>query len=428
MILMIELNICLRYGKTFWSTACLSVNAGLTGDTIKNTDYAAIAKAITPLADKIEAPSINRADLGFLPDGDNILYGLAPISGIGQGEVENIIANRPYTSITDFHDRAEISDKKTVQLIKAGCFDEIEPDRRKLMIQFVDLITPRKKSLTTVQIPKIKDKIPGEFTPFVKAYQYRNLIQGRNKVLMTKQLEDVYFKSVLPKQQTMLGKDQDYYSYKSDKLVINKKPFDKWFNAFIKPLKAWLKTKDAVDAEAKSLMRQFWIDNCSGNVESWEMDSLSFYTKTHELELTPVKKLYKIQNFSELPEEPDIAEMKKWRGRDYPIYRTSVICGTVVDHNRKGYMYVVTPDKQTVGVRVGKNAFAYYNKKVMAGEGKERHCIDEPWTARGTKLLVVGYRRGGDFVPYNKNSGYENKVMRVNGYGSNIQIQTRRAE
>ncbi|RFP77761.1 hypothetical protein D0N41_22445 [Bacillus subtilis KCTC 1028 = ATCC 6051a] len=90
MILMIEMNICHRYGAIYWKTACLSVNAGMIGETEKGTKYGAIAKAVGDMKGDILNPDINLSNKEFTPleEENKILFGLKPIAGLGTDAIE----------------------------------------------------------------------------------------------------------------------------------------------------------------------------------------------------------------------------------------------------------------------------------------------------------------------------------------------------
>ena len=66
-ILMIEMNICYRFGHIFWKTACLTVNSGLIGESSGGVAYGEIAKAVGDMKGVVYSPSINRSNLGFTP-------------------------------------------------------------------------------------------------------------------------------------------------------------------------------------------------------------------------------------------------------------------------------------------------------------------------------------------------------------------------
>jgi DNA polymerase-3 subunit alpha len=87
----------------------------------------------------------NESDIGFkieaLPDGRRaIRFGLTGIKSIGQAVAEEIVAKRPYTSLRDFVQRVErrrINKKVMETLILAGLFDSFEPNRYKVLREYL---------------------------------------------------------------------------------------------------------------------------------------------------------------------------------------------------------------------------------------------------------------------------------------------------
>ena len=86
-------------------------------------------------------PDINLASYRFEPiSASAVRYGLGAVKGTGEGAVINILASRtqagPFTDLYDFCQRV---DRKTVNkrsmeaLIRAGAFDELQPDRAMLL-------------------------------------------------------------------------------------------------------------------------------------------------------------------------------------------------------------------------------------------------------------------------------------------------------
>lgn len=424
MILLIEMNMCYKYGSIFWKTATLSVNAGIIGEENNSADYAKVAKAVAGMHRLITTPDINRSEVAFTPDTENnkIIYGLGSIVGLSSDEVNKIVENRPYNSIEDIINLG-FSDKKNVALIKSGACDSINSDRVGLMMDFIRKIIKPKAKLTTVQIPKIIDNIPDSFQELLNIYKMRTNLFGRNKVPMTESIQNEYLTHYYPKIKE-LSPDKETHSYDDNGvLVVNQKTFDKWFKKAMEPLNDWLKSDEAVTIEAKTRMNEFWIDNCIGNVPSWEMKTLNTYINEHELSLTTLDKQLDVVDFTSLEENPKPISYNNWRGRSYPQYQSVTIMGTVVDKDKKGLAYVLTPDHKIVNVRVGKQRYAYYNEKIMQGAGKNRKCVDQSWFTRGTKVICVGYRRGNDFLLNSRGTIYENPMMKINGYGTKVKIQ-----
>jgi DNA polymerase-3 subunit alpha len=427
LILMIEMNICYRYGSIYWKTACLSINAGLIGDEASGTDYGEIAKAIGDMKGTIIPPDINKSNLEFVPleKENKILFGLKPIPGLGLDAIETIIKNRPYKSFDDFYNRiiktGLISDKKGVILIKAGCFDCFNKDRRALMIEYVRRVAPKKEKLTMTQFPAIMSKIDQEkYKKELEIYQFRNKCFGRNKVPMNEELESEFI---------IKYSDKVEYSFVNGNLVIDQKSFDKFYQKAIKPLKEWIATEEALNEYNKLMMREYWKENCMGSVESWEMETILFYSNRHELDYMPIKKYFDIVSFNDLPPVPEVVGYRKYKGKQYPQYKISVIAGTVVDKKKeKSLVYVLTQDG-VVTVRYYKGSFAYYNKKVVRVNGKNKEILDPSWFERGTKLVLVGYRRGEEFVLNTSGSQYQHTTIKINGYNKEqLYLQTRKVE
>ena len=88
---------------------------------------------------KVLPPDVNRSEANFSVDQDVILFGLGAVSKMGQPTVEQIIGAReagPYLSLWDFLNRVDtrvVGRAVLENLIRAGAFDSITPNRRQLM-------------------------------------------------------------------------------------------------------------------------------------------------------------------------------------------------------------------------------------------------------------------------------------------------------
>ena len=92
-------------------------------------------------------PSINSCFADFKPDTNKIFYGLGAIKSVGFEAISNIIKERQkngkFKSITDFINRVDPKDANKLQLeglVKAGAFDEIESNRKKLFTSIPKII------------------------------------------------------------------------------------------------------------------------------------------------------------------------------------------------------------------------------------------------------------------------------------------------
>jgi DNA polymerase-3 subunit alpha len=80
----------------------------------------------------ILAPDVDRSEVYFTPAENAIRFGLTAIKNVGESAIASIVANKPYTSLFDFCERADLRavNKRVIEsLIKAGAFDSVNPDR-----------------------------------------------------------------------------------------------------------------------------------------------------------------------------------------------------------------------------------------------------------------------------------------------------------
>ena len=420
MILMIEMNIALKYGSIYWKAANLNVESGIIGDSEKGSNYGKIAKAVENFKDIISPPSLSKSNIGFSPnEKDNkILYGLKPIEGINIEMAQQIIDNRPYKDIDDFYEKnvenGILTERKMVMLIKAGLFDEIDKDRRKVMIDFISKIEQPKNKLTTVHIKKIRHLIPEEFNEQLEVYDMRDKIKNEDNNDLMKEYMQKYHNKV--KEYTTKMYDEDYYYDDDGNFVIEEKVFEKYYKDVCFSLLDWLKTDEATELEAKVRRQEYWLEHCSGSISRWEIESINAYLSDHELNEYNLSEYFNISDFHDMPEEPEILRYNNGRGgKKWPVYKTYEIAGTVVDNDpTKGIATMIT-QFGVVQVRVGKGRFQNYHRKIMVGEGKDRTNIDDTWFKRGTILVCVGYRRFNDFYCNSKNSNYQHSVMKIIG-------------
>ena len=112
-------------------------------------------------------------------------------------------------------------------------------------------------------------------------------------------------------------------------------------------------------------------------------------------------------------------EENKSNGRMYKKNKLSLIAGTVVEKNKSKSMVTLNTQYGVVEVKLYKTSFSHYDRKTP----------DEPsWFSRGTKLVVVGYRREGSFIPkIYSDSKYNSSIMKIEQLPSGrIDIKTDR--
>ena len=80
-------------------------------------------------------PDVNVSDVDFTPTPEGIRFGLAAIKNVGETAIRSIARNKPFRSIFDLCERADLRtvNKRVLEsLIKAGAFDSLDIDRASL--------------------------------------------------------------------------------------------------------------------------------------------------------------------------------------------------------------------------------------------------------------------------------------------------------
>ncbi len=134
------------YAVVAYQTAYLKANhpveflaASMSLD-LSNTDkLAEFRREAQRLGIRVEPPDINRSGVKFGVRNGAVLYALAAVKGVGIEAARQLVAIRgdqPFRSVTDFARRVDpkLVNKRTLeQLIAAGAFDSLEPNRGRLL-------------------------------------------------------------------------------------------------------------------------------------------------------------------------------------------------------------------------------------------------------------------------------------------------------
>lgn len=424
-----EAQLTLDYPQVYWNTACLNVNAS-TSDEIEfeddygendlldseeeieekekkaqNVNYDKIAKALGEVIKAgiiVTPPLINTSNKEFTPDAKNnrILYSLKALSGVGDKEIEQIIDNRPYTSLENFLEKNNIKKPAVISLIKAGAFDELEnKNRTEIMKEYIIKISDTKKVLNMRNFQALMRNglLPKELEYQCRLFEFNRYIRQRQFKIGSVLLLDTRA------QDFMLQNYPDFYDVgvlKDNFIEIKEKDWKKTYD------KEMLKAKQYIIDNQEELLEKYnniLINEqrkkyCLGNISKWEMDSMSFYYHKHELADIDLNK-YGISKFSELPEKPIVDRIFEIKGRQIPIYKIEKIIGTCIGkNNMKNTFTLLTSDGEVVDIRLTKEHFAYYNKQISEMVDGTKKVREKSWFTRGTKLMVVGIRRGGGFM------------------------------
>ena len=117
-------------------------------------------------------PDVNTSFKNFRPvDGNNIIFGLNEIKGIGEKPIDAIIENRPYKSVIDFIIKTQgegITKTVVNALVCSGCFDSIINGDRKYYEAVATYFYENKKTTKVVELLEQKWKEALEAVPYVK--------------------------------------------------------------------------------------------------------------------------------------------------------------------------------------------------------------------------------------------------------------------
>lgn len=416
-----EMNLAHKYSPLHWKVACLCVNAGDINDDIsKSTDYGAIAKAIGDMEKGfVTPPYINTAKIGFSPNmkTNTCTFGLSAINGISHDLAREIIALRPFDSIGDFIERCVetkiVQPSKMYNLIKAGCFDELEPNRVDAMMKFVNYVVPDRTKLTTANIPKMLEYgcIPVEFNKNIMLYNFKKYVFDKKNVsyminktngfyIVPQDALSYYEKELAPYCTEAFDYDEN------GNLILGSKQFDKIYKELNKDFETWLKSQEALERMNYASKNEVWLKYCSGSISKWEMDSLSFYTDKHELDDMEVEKFYTVENFNSMPRTPEAyMEINPRTGREFKKNKLYLIAGTVVDKKKEKSMVTLNTPYGVVDVKLHKSTYTHFDRKTPD---------EASWFKRGSKIIVVGYRREEMFIPkIYSNSAFSSSIMKI---------------
>lgn len=432
-----ELNLNWFYPRVYWNCACLSVEAsGINedGESGGSTDYGEVAKAIYKMKQsdiEVAPPSANDSELDFTPrEKDNtILFGLSGIAKINVDIANQIISNRPYTSFKDFYtknsyDGSLITNSKFIQLIKAGCFDEFEPNRIKVMKQYVVLSTPVKSELTMQNLPEIMRigaKLPKELTaPYnfrkyvtSKHFLYGNHPQFRSKKLYW--LDDKALRYFNANCRNELQEGVDWFEQDDMTLVVDK-AIEKLFKPVMDALKEYINRPEFIKEYNKCVYRAKYEDMIPNqDPNHWSFETCSFFAHEHELAKLDIER-YDIVPFDKLPEEPRFINKKMGR-REWKQYELAQIAAIVIDKNDNNHLLTVLDvNNNVVQCKLDANAYSFYKQQISIPDGKGgKTVVDPSWFKRGQGLILTGYRYGeSDFkVKAYKSSVYRKKVKKI---------------
>ena len=450
-----------KYPHVYWNNAILLLESGSLGEGSgkeKATNYGKIASAIDRLQKnnvEIKLPNINISQLGFLPDENinAIHYGLKGVNKINNETANIIIENRPYKSLEDFHKRlvetkrevicetgkkqmkSYVSTTQTIQLIKAGAFDVLESrDRFDLLHDYLKVLYPDKAKLGIKDIPTlieigILDK--EQFETEIMAYNFKDYISSLTKI------QDKEVKGIKWVNLAECEEDEQYVTERLFELFSNteenigykygdngsvmialgskrKGSFDKNYDEIMKPVKQYINTKECLDKYNEYRFNESTKGIVNPTLGDGELEAVSF--RIHEASIDKIdNKKYGITNYFELEEEPEVAGYINFKGNQYPKFKLQKIVGMVLDKDNTHSTVSLLTQFGVVNVKYNKGSYAFYNKNIsFTDENGKKIVLEKSMLEKGTKLFVIGYRRGSNFIAKKYTGcGFNNTTMRI---------------
>ena len=413
-----------QFNPVYWNTACLIVNSGAVDPELQGTtDYGKIAKALGAIQSngiKIGLPDINKAGFGFVPDaeGNQILFGLKGLLNVGDEVVQNILDNRPYSDFYDFMSKVNPNKQATVSLIKSGAFDNLH-DRKNLMIEYLWRTCDKKKRITLqnmnglIQRGLLPDSLALEQKTFEFNRYLKNVCKSNNGYYVLDDRAYMFIDNKYP--------DVPLEVYNAG-YALNQKLWDKVYQQKMDNVRTWMKEHqdETLYQLNKEIFKAEWMKYGSGSLSSWEMEVMCFYYHDHELkDVNRVR--YGISNFFDLPEEPIVEKTFTRGGVEIPIYRLHRIIGTCIAKNKtKGTVSLLTPEG-VVTVKFRNEYFSMFDKQISErGEDGVKHVVEKSWFNRGSMIMVLGIRRGDEFVPKKYSSTPGHQLYKVDEMKNNI--------
>ena len=367
----------------------------------KTTDYGRIATAIGKMrmaGIEVAPPNINKSTFTFSVDQNEktILYGMSGISGIGEDIVKEILAQRPYTGWQDFIAKVKVKKPQMINLIKCGAFDEIEPNRVKLMKEYIASISDTKQRITLQNMAMLINfgLIPEEFDFVKRVYNFNKYLKRQKKVQQF-QLDNIAFAFYEKNFDLDLLTPADSESG----FAIDSLKWDKIYQKYMDQIRPWIKQNSTklLEQVNERLMSDMWNKYCLGSLSKWEMDSISCYQHQHELANVDFSN-YNISNFYDLNENPTIDRVLQIKGKEIPIFKIYRIAGTVLDRDKQKKTITLLTTEGVVTVKIFGEVFSYYDKQISEkGADGHKHIIRKSDFSRGNKLIITGIRRDESF-------------------------------
>ena len=416
------MNLATRFPIIYWNCACLINDSGTSVDDDEmcidydelkdekdkaNTDYEKLARGIGKMKDfgvQINLVDINKSGFTFVPDAEtNTIYcGLKSMLNINDDIINQIIENRPYSSPKDFYQRVKPKRQAMISLIKGGAFDSMM-EREDCMIWYIWETCDKKNKLTLQNMPtlinyNLLSTDTEERKMAFRIYEFNKYLKVMCK---NKQYPTYYILDTRAIDFLVEIKCDNYMEMVDKDLGIGIKVWDKIYQKKMDVFREWLKANhdDILQKLNSIIFYEDWKKYIKkNNYSAWEMEVLCFYYHDHELKKANLNK-YGIQNFFDLPKEPEIEYSYPIKDKIINIYKLHKICGTCIAKNKaKSTVTLLTPNG-VVDVKFNKEHFSLFDKQISEKqENGKKKVMERSFFQRGSMIVVTGIRSDDMFI------------------------------
>ncbi len=438
-----EMNLSYFYPSICWKCACLSVDAGAVNEedyynlvdtgVIELTDeddkreqnkvqYGKMAAAISRYKEftNVELPDINIARFGFTPDveSNSIMFGMRGISRVGEQNINDIVINRPFTSLNNFLEKMTTKDGKkliskdrVVNLIKAGAFDKLEnKPREQILKDYILTVCDQKQKLNLMNYSMLMKQglMPPELDFCGKVYNFTKYIRKMRYMgnyILDELGYSFYTENYSTPQPKQIINEQGETIW-----VIGETTWDAIYNREMDKVRNYIKAHhDELLAQLNSrLFDAEYQKYAKGDILQWELDSLNFYYSGHPLANVVSQLPCEITSAKDLKED-DFDGFWMIKGKRVPKYKLHTIVGVVIDKDKtKGLVTLSTPDG-VIDMKLYKQQYAILSHQLSDLDDEGNKIVtEESFVEKGTFLLVTGILRNNLFVPkVYKDTGFD---------------------
>lgn len=472
-----EMNLAYRFPLIFWNCACLISNSGgaeieeekedIFVENIEYTDcieefieesedeeeeieevkttskkkkartanFGKIATAIGKMKAvgvEVAPPDINKSGYTFSPEvkTNTIRYGLSGITRIGEEIIQNILSNRPYSTVQDFLSKVKVTKPQMVNLIKSGAFDSFG-EREEVMKKYIASISSPKTRLTLQNMRMLIDNnyIPPHLDFQIRLFNFNKYLKNfkyENKYLLNDIALNFFDKNFDVDELIVMNNSEYQYAILQTK-------WDKIYKKGMDPVRDFLKShqEELLKEVNEGLVKELWNKYCSGNISKWEMDSVSYYSHDHELKNVDCAR-YNFSDYSYLSENPEIDRIIEIKGKKIPLFKLHRIIGTVLDKDKNKKTVTILTTSGVVTVKIYGGVYSHYDRQISRKDPKtgKKKVIEKSWFSRGNKIIVTGIRQEDGFLAKKyKNTPYHlvELIEKIKDDGS-ILIRSERVE